>query len=65
MYSHYEKSRIPFSYLLYAYSVKRAYRGTKLKRAFGYIMYRFYVLVMYKLYVQVMYQLNILVVCIY
>ena len=25
----YEKSKIPFSYMLYAYSVKRAYRGTK------------------------------------
>ena len=23
-----EKSKIPFSYMLYAYSVKRAYRGT-------------------------------------
>ena len=35
MYSHYEKSRIPFSYVLYAYSVKRAYRGTKPKESFG------------------------------
>ena len=34
MYSHYEKSRIPFSYVLYAYSVKRAYRGTKPKESF-------------------------------
>ena len=28
-YSKHEKSKIPFSYMLYAYSVKRAYRGTK------------------------------------
>ena len=27
--STHEKSKIPFSYMLYAYSVKRAYRGTK------------------------------------
>ena len=30
----YEKSNIPFSYMLYAYSVKRAYRGTKPKESF-------------------------------
>ena len=30
----YEKSKIPFSYMLYAYSVKRAYRGTKPKESF-------------------------------
>ena len=29
-----EKSKIPFSYMLYAYSVKRAYRGTKPKESF-------------------------------
>ena len=29
----YEKSKIPFSYMLYAYSVKRAYRGTKPKES--------------------------------
>ena len=29
----YEKSKIPFSYMLYAYSVKRAYRELNLKRA--------------------------------
>ena len=34
MYVH-EKSKIPFSYMLYAYSVKRAYRGTKPKESFG------------------------------
>ena len=31
---HNEKSNIPFSYMLYAYSVKRAYRGTKPKESF-------------------------------
>ena len=31
----YEKSKIPFSYMLYAYSVKRAYRGTKPEESFG------------------------------
>ena len=29
----YEKSKIPFSYMQYAYSVKRAYRGTKPKES--------------------------------
>ena len=29
-----EKSKIPFSYMLYAYSVKGAYRGTKPKESF-------------------------------
>ena len=29
-----EKSKIPFSYMLYAHSVKRAYRGTKPKENF-------------------------------
>ena len=29
-----EKSKIPFSYMLYAYSVKRAYRGTKPEESF-------------------------------
>ena len=29
-----EKSKIPFCYMLYAYSVKRAYRGTKPKESF-------------------------------
>ena len=57
MYSHYEKSRIPFSYVLYAYSVKEPIGELNLKRAFGYTMYKLYVLVMY--------QLNVLVVCIY
>ena len=31
----YEKSKIPFSYMLYAYSVKRAYRGTKPEESLG------------------------------
>ena len=31
----YEKSKIPFSYMLHAYSVKRAYRGTKPEESFG------------------------------
>ena len=31
-----EKSKIPFSYMLYAYSVKRAYRETKPEESFGY-----------------------------
>ena len=35
MYILYEKSKIPFSYMLYAYSVKEPIGELNLKRAFG------------------------------